>query len=94
MLDVVTAPGSDVLGLDFTCDGKNLWVSHDAGPVNVVDTDPASIGFGTIVNTVTMPGTGTNSSISADPLGRCLVVGDDFLVTSAERIRAAGWPAS
>ncbi|HVP15116.1 MAG TPA: Ig-like domain-containing protein, partial [Terriglobales bacterium] len=72
----VAPPGSAILGFEYTADGKNLWVSPDAGPINVVDTDPASLSYGTIVRTVTLPLTGTSSSISADPLSRCLVAGD------------------
>jgi YVTN family beta-propeller protein len=72
----VAPPGDDILGLDFTPDGKQVWVAHMSGPVNVVDTDPSSLTYGTIVSTVSMPQTGTSSAISADPLGRCMVVGD------------------
>ena len=78
MTGLFVAPsGADILGTDFTPDGKGLWVSNDGtASVNVVDTDPSSLTFGTIVHTISIPQTGTSSSICADPLGRCMVVGD------------------
>jgi DNA-binding beta-propeller fold protein YncE len=59
----------------FAPDGKRLWVALDdgsAGAIAVVDLDPESPRFGTVVESLVPEGLGSPSSLAADPLGRFL----------------------
>jgi YVTN family beta-propeller protein len=67
----------DILDLAFTPDGTRLVVAANTPSLRIVDTDPASITFGTSLGLFGSPTVGTPYSVLADPLGRFLIVGSE-----------------
>ncbi|HMA46317.1 MAG TPA: Ig-like domain-containing protein, partial [Frankiaceae bacterium] len=95
------APASDqVLDMEYTTDGRQLWAATSDLSVKIVDTDPSSPSYATVVNTLGLTVAGSPGSVAADPLGRFMAVGDYaadsvrfFGTAGANRVGAVGMPA-